>query len=111
MENNVPVNVEGDPENPLNHGKLCIKGLSTLEYVYHPERLRHPLMRLGKKGSENWKQISWDQALDRVAEAFNEVKTNHGAKSVVFMRGASKSSRSSPPAYDSPATPLPSAEP
>ena len=72
-ENSVPIRVEGDPENPLSKGKLCIKGLSTLEYIYHPDRLRHPLMRLGKKGSDNWKQISWDQALDRVAEAFNSM--------------------------------------
>jgi anaerobic selenocysteine-containing dehydrogenase len=91
MEKDIPYKVEGDFENPLNKGKLCIKGLSTLEYVYHPDRLRHPLMRSGERGGGNWKQVSWDEALDHVAEVFNKIKKNHGAESVAFIRGASKS--------------------
>ena len=91
MEKGRPRAVEGDPDDPLSKGKLCIKGSSTLEYVYHPERLTHPLVRSGKRGEGEWKQISWDRALDHVAEALNEVKKNQGAQSVAFIRGASKS--------------------
>ena len=42
--------IEGDPDHPLNRGKLCPKGMASLEYLYHPDRLRQPLKRIGKRG-------------------------------------------------------------
>src|SRR5262245_59127824 len=56
--------VEGDPDSPLNHGRLCPIGTVTLDLVYHPDRLRYPLRRLGPRGSGQWQRISWDLALD-----------------------------------------------
>ena len=91
MEEGRPYNIEGDLEDPINKGKLCIKGLSTLEYVHHPQRLRSPLIRSGERGDGNWKQVSWDHALGHIAEALNKIKKEQGAKSVAFIRGASKS--------------------
>ncbi|MBW1860884.1 MAG: hypothetical protein JRJ02_00720, partial [Deltaproteobacteria bacterium] len=41
MEDGRPVKVEGDPQSQVNEGVLCIKGLASLEYLYHPDRLRH----------------------------------------------------------------------
>ena len=88
IEDGKPVNIEGDPE---GGGKICIKGLNALDYVFHPERLTHPLIRSGKRGKGKWDQISWDKALDRVTEALNKIKEEEGAPSVAFIRGASKS--------------------
>src|SRR5262245_19046893 len=60
--------VEGDPDSPLNHGRLCPIGTVTLDLVYHPDRLRYPLRRLGPRGSGQWQRISWDLALDEISE-------------------------------------------
>lgn len=84
------VKVEGDPENYLNRGKLCPKGESSLEYLYHPDRLRHPLKRVGKRGEGKWEQVSWDDALDSVADNLGKIRNEHGAESVGFIGGSLK---------------------
>jgi anaerobic selenocysteine-containing dehydrogenase len=82
--------VEGDPENPLNKGSLCPKGLASLEYLYHSDRLRHPLKRKGVRGSGDWEQITWYEALDTIANQFQKIKDTYGAPSVAFIHGAAK---------------------
>ena len=67
MKNGKPVKVEGDPEHPVNKGALCPVGRASLEFLYHPDRLKHPLRRAGGKGEGKWKQIGWDEALDVTA--------------------------------------------
>lgn len=59
------IHIEGDPDNPVNKGTLCPKGAGLLDMVHSPNRLTHPQVR--EAGSKEWKQISWDEALDRVA--------------------------------------------
>jgi anaerobic selenocysteine-containing dehydrogenase len=84
------VAVEGDPDHPLNRGKLCPKGMASLEYLYHPDRLRQPLKRIGKRGEGKWAAIGWDEASDIVSRKLIENKERYGGESVVFMRGAAK---------------------
>jgi anaerobic selenocysteine-containing dehydrogenase len=79
--------IKGDPHNPRSKGSVCPKCLSSPEYLYHPDRLRHPLKRLGERGEGRWKQISWDQALDEVANGLSQAKEEYGAESVTFMKG------------------------
>jgi anaerobic selenocysteine-containing dehydrogenase len=81
--------IEGDPNAP-NKGALCPKGLASLEYLYHPDRLKHPLLRIGERGEGKWQRISWDEALGTIASEMNQAKDKHGAESVVFLRGAAK---------------------
>ena len=57
-----------DPEGPLNQGRGCVKGMSIMEQVYHPDRLTTPLRRVGERGSGKWESVSWDEALDEIAE-------------------------------------------
>ena len=90
MEDGRPVRIEGDPQNPLNKGKLCQKGYASLEYLNHPDRLTHPLKRTGKRGSDNWEKVIWDEALETVADQFNKTAELYGKEGVVFLRGASK---------------------
>jgi formate dehydrogenase major subunit len=59
------IHIEGDPDNPVNKGTLCPKGAGLLDMVHSPNRLLHPEVR--EPGSNEWKKISWDEALDRVA--------------------------------------------
>lgn len=90
MKNGRPINVEGDPANPMSKGKLCPKGLASLEYLNHPNRLKRPLKRIGEKGKGNWQEISWDEALELVAENLAGIKEKYGVLSLIFIRGAAK---------------------
>lgn len=60
------IHIEGDPDHPVNRGTLCPKGAALLDMVHSPSRLRHPEVR--EAGSNEWKRISWDDALTRVAK-------------------------------------------
>jgi len=96
VDNGRVIKVEGDPESPLNKGILCSKGLASLEYLYHPDRLKHPLKRVGDKGEGKWQQISWDEAIDTIAEELARARDNYGAESVAFLRGAAKAGEGYP---------------
>jgi anaerobic selenocysteine-containing dehydrogenase len=74
--------VRGSPRNAYTAGVICEKVARYAERVHHPDRLLHPLLRSGPKGSGNWKQISWAEALDRVADAFAEKAAHHGTETV-----------------------------
>ena len=56
---------EGDPDNPVNRGTLCAKGAGVLDMIQSPNRLRYPEVRA--PGSNEWKRLSWDDALNRIA--------------------------------------------
>lgn len=82
--------VEGDPQCPANMGRLCEKGLAAVETLYHPDRLKYPLKRMGARGEGKWQRISWDEALNKIAQAMNRAKEKHGAESVAFSHGDPK---------------------
>ena len=64
VKNNEIIKVEGDPDHPVSKGTLCPKGLAIKQLVHHPDRLKYPLRRVGKRGEGKWEQISWDEAFD-----------------------------------------------
>ncbi len=59
---------EGNPVHPGSRGRNCAKGPATINQVYDPERILYPLKRVGERGEGKWKRISWDQALDEIAQ-------------------------------------------
>ncbi len=59
------IHVEGDPDHPVNRGSLCPKGAGVMDMIQSPNRVRFPQVR--EAGSNEWKRISWDDALSRVA--------------------------------------------
>jgi len=67
VENGVAVKIQGDPTMPFTQGTLCTKVAHYLERTYAPDRLLHPLKRVGPKGSGRFERITWDQALDQIA--------------------------------------------
>jgi anaerobic selenocysteine-containing dehydrogenase len=77
------VRIEGMPEHPVSQGKICIKGRSLAEWVYSPNRLRHPMRR--RNGE--WEPISWDEALDTIASRLKELKEAHGARALAVCFG------------------------
>ena len=72
------VKLEGDPDCPNNKGKLCPKGRAGLDLLYHPDRLKYPLKRIGVRGAGNWERISWDQALEEIADSLMAIRERHG---------------------------------
>ena len=61
------VKVQGDADHPTTHGALCTKVSRYAERVYHPERVLHPLKRVGPKGEGRFVRVSWDRALGEIA--------------------------------------------
>jgi anaerobic selenocysteine-containing dehydrogenase len=90
VKNGRVMKITGDPECPINHGSLCSKGIASPQLAYHPDRLTHPLRRLGPKGSGRWERISWDAALDRIAQRILTTKEAHGAESIVMGYGTGR---------------------
>ncbi len=54
---------EGNPEHPGSRGRNCAKGPATINQVYDPERILHPLRRKGRRGSGEWERVTWEEAL------------------------------------------------
>jgi anaerobic selenocysteine-containing dehydrogenase len=63
---------EGNPVHPGSRGRNCAKGPATHNQVYDPERILYPLKRVGKRGEGKWERITWDQALNEIAEKMRE---------------------------------------
>jgi anaerobic selenocysteine-containing dehydrogenase len=74
--------VRGSHRNSYTAGVICEKVARYAERVHHPDRLTVPLLRDGPKGSKRFRPISWDEALDRVAEAFVAKAARHGSETV-----------------------------
>ncbi len=84
------VKVTGDPESPTSRGYLCPKGKAAPELLYHPDRLTRPLRRVGERGQNRWKQVSWEEALGEMADNFNRIKQESGAEFVAMAQGTGK---------------------
>ncbi len=67
------IKVQGNPAHPTTHGALCTKVSRYTERTYHPERVLHPLRRVGRKGEGRFVRVSWDEALDEVAGRLREI--------------------------------------
>ncbi len=74
--------VHGAKANNYTQGVICSKVSNYAERVHHPERLSEPMIRTGEKGSGEFKVVSWDEALERVAQAFKKQTEQYGAETV-----------------------------
>ena len=74
VENGKATKIRGLESHPINKGRLCPKGANALEVIYSPDRLKQPLKRI----NGNFKEISWDRALDEIAEKLNRLKEEFG---------------------------------
>src|SRR5215470_15437746 len=82
IEDGRVVSLTGDPDNPDSHGFLCVRGQSSREIIDNPRRLLHPLVR-SKRGSDDWRRVTWPDALDVIAERMQRA----GREAVGFWAG------------------------
>jgi anaerobic selenocysteine-containing dehydrogenase len=78
---------EGNPTHPGSRGRNCAKGPATLNQVYDPERIRHPLRRAGPRGSGKWERVSWDEVLDDIAGRIRAALIEGRQKEVMYHLG------------------------
>ncbi len=92
VKDGVAIEVEGNPEYPINKGTLCARGNSVLMHTYNPYRIKAPMKRTNpQKGLDidpGWQEISWDEALDIVATKFKEIRDND-PRELLFSTGFS----------------------
>ena len=74
IENGKLVKIEGDPDHPINRGRLCSRCLAMTQYVDHPDRLRSPRKRVGERGENKWQDISWEEAYDFIEEKMGKIR-------------------------------------
>ncbi len=84
------IKIEGNPKDPNSRGHLCARGHAGLNHLYHPERLLYPLKRVGARGEGKWKRISWDEALDEIAEKLKAVRESGHPENSLFIMDASE---------------------
>lgn len=77
------VSVSGDPEHPFTRGNLCPKMNRYQDTVHHPERLTTPLLRVGPKGEGAFEPLSWDEAIDLIADTWREILSTQGGEAIL----------------------------
>nr|WP_320131362.1 molybdopterin-dependent oxidoreductase [uncultured Holophaga sp.] len=85
------VRCAGMAESPVNRGSLCPKAHAAPQWVYSPERLTHPLRRVGAKGEGRFERISWDDAIGVIAETLLKQKAAYGPESLAILSPALRS--------------------
>ncbi|HEX7419620.1 MAG TPA: molybdopterin-dependent oxidoreductase [Thermoanaerobaculia bacterium] len=83
------VKIEGNPLHPISGGRLCLKGQAALQALYHPDRIRTPLRRVGPRGAlASFRPTTWETALREIAARLRSVREEQRPESVVLIRGA-----------------------
>jgi anaerobic selenocysteine-containing dehydrogenase len=80
--------VEGDPDYPPTRGYICAKGRAFPELIYHPDRVTHPMIRVGPRGSGEWRQATKEEALAYIGEKLKTIQAEYGPESIALHRGA-----------------------
>lgn len=84
------ISIEGNPLDPNNRGKICARGNAGVALLYEKDRLKNPMIRIGERGSGQWKDVSWEEALDYTADKLLSVTKKYGVEAnALFSHGAS----------------------
>ncbi len=77
--------LEGNPQHPVNRGKLCARGQAGLQVLYHPDRITHPIKRTGARGSGEFQEITWDQAIKELTAHLSSLQTSNASNALAFL--------------------------
>jgi molybdopterin-containing oxidoreductase family molybdopterin binding subunit len=76
---------EMNPMPNTRYNRICLRGISHAQRVYHPNRLKYPMKRVGPRGSGQWDTITWDEALNTIAQNIYNVSQKYGSQAVAFL--------------------------
>jgi len=85
--NGKAVKIDGLPGHPVNEGKVCPKCQAGLQVLYDPDRIKGPLKRMGERGEGKFESISWEQALNEIAEKLRGIRKDGQPHSLVMLTG------------------------
>ncbi len=86
------IKIEGKDGHPVNAGGICLLGLSGLQLLYGPTRVKQPMKRVGNRGDGQWEAISWDAAIEEVAKNLNEIAAVGKANQVACIADSDRGS-------------------
>jgi len=66
------------------YNRVCLRGLSHVQRIYDPDRLKYPMKRIGERGEGKWERISWDEAIDLICTRFKSYQQEFGKQSIAF---------------------------
>ena len=84
VRNGVLEKIDGEPRNPKSRGGTCAKGQAGIMTAYDPNRLKYPMIRVGKRGEGNWRRASWDEANACVAENLTGIIDKYGPEALLW---------------------------
>ncbi|WP_420266531.1 molybdopterin-containing oxidoreductase family protein [Candidatus Magnetominusculus dajiuhuensis] len=90
VEGDRVVRVKGDPESPISRGWMCVKGIKSPDIANHPDRLKQPLKRTGRRGENRWTEIGWTDALDEISNRIDDLRKTHGPESIALGQGTGR---------------------
>ena len=77
--------LEGNPDHPVNRGKLCARGHGALQVLYHPDRIANPLKGRGSRDSADFQEIRWEDALAELTSHLSELHASESANPLAFL--------------------------
>jgi len=77
--------LEGNPAHPINQGKLCPRGQAGLQVTYHPDRIKAPLARNGARGSGQFREVSWDDAIKQLVSQLSDLQASKSEGGLAFV--------------------------
>jgi len=84
------IKIEGDPDSPINRGKICPKCLGSIDHMYHPKRILYPMQRAGERGAGKWKRISWDEAYAVMVDKIQTLQARYGPETIAVGQGTGR---------------------
>src|SRR5579871_4885683 len=77
--------LEGNPQHPVNQGKLCARGQAGLQVLYNPDRVQQPLKRTGERGAGQFVPIGWDEAIENLVGHLGPLAAEHPPQALAFL--------------------------
>jgi thiosulfate reductase/polysulfide reductase chain A len=84
VENGRIALLQGNPHVPAMKGSVCPRGAAGIALINDRERPQTPMIREGERGEGKWRKVSWEEALDYVANRLNDIRATHGAKAIAL---------------------------
>jgi thiosulfate reductase/polysulfide reductase chain A len=84
VKNGRVTKITGNPDHPLSNGHLCPRGTGGIGLLYDPDRLKKPLVRVNKRGEQVFEEVTWDAALDEIAERMLKIKREYGPEAMAL---------------------------